>query len=77
LYTDPQGSPRLRKVNLVNVLTDLALEEDMVLPDNAVVYVPSTVLAQTGKMLDAVLGQILRYNGFSISTTYEMFGNND
>ncbi|MBB4267385.1 polysaccharide biosynthesis/export family protein [Roseospira visakhapatnamensis] len=74
VYMDAEGVPRLRKVNLLNVLTTLALEEDMVLPDNAIIYVPPTVLAQTGKMLDLILNQILFYRGFSISTSYEILG---
>ncbi len=75
-YVDGSGTPRLRKVNLHNVLMDLALEEDLVLPDNAVVYVPTTVLAQTGKALDLILNQILFYRGFSLSASYELLGNN-
>jgi len=74
-YVDGTGTPRLRKVNLHNVLMDLALEEDLVLPDNAIVYVPPTVLAQTGKALDLILNQILFYRGFSLSASYELFGN--
>ena len=73
-YVDSAGTPRLRKVNLHNVLMDLALEEDLVLPDNAVVYVPPTALAQTGKALDLILNQILFYRGFSLSANYDILG---
>ena len=33
----------------------LKLEEDMIVPSNAVIYVPPTELAKTGRFLDAVL----------------------
>ncbi len=73
LYVDEKGEPRLRKVNLTNVLTELKLEEDITLPDNAVVYVPPTRLAATGRLLDQVLRQILFFQGFGASVTYEVF----
>jgi len=76
LYADEEGTPHLRKVNLHNVLSNLALEEDLVLPDNAVVYVPPTVLAQTGRFMDVVLNQIFFYRGFALAGSYEFNGNN-
>ncbi len=73
LYVDDQGQPHLRRVNLANVLTKLALEEDITLPDNAIVYVPPSKLAQAGRLMDQVLRQILFFQGFSGSFSYELF----
>ncbi|MCF8479069.1 MAG: polysaccharide biosynthesis/export family protein [Rhodospirillum sp.] len=76
LYVDDQGQPHLRRVNLSNVLTNLALEEDITLPDNAIVYVPPSKLAQAGRLMDQVLRQILFFQGFSGSFSYELFRQN-
>lgn len=70
LYFDAAGRPRLRQVNLTRVLTDLALEEDMVVPPNATVYVPPTTVARVGRWVDQVIRQIFLFNGTSVSFNY-------
>lgn len=72
-YTDKTGTPHLRRVNLASVMENLTFEEDMPLPDNAVVYVPPSSLAQVSRTLDLVLRQILFFQGFSGALTYEVF----
>ena len=69
-YLGPDGMPRLRSVNLRDVIEGLKLEEDMIVPANSVIYVPPTELAKTGRLLDAVLRDVLRFQGFSIGGTY-------
>jgi len=59
----------MRSVNLKDVIEGLRLEEDMIVPNNSVIYVPPTELAKTGRLLDAVLRDILRFQGFSIAVT--------
>ncbi len=66
-YVSDDMQPRVRSVNLVNVLENLQLEQDMILPDNSVIYIPPTRLAKVGRFLDAVLHDILRYNGINSS----------
>jgi polysaccharide export outer membrane protein len=46
----------------------------MIVPKNAVIYVPPTALAKTGRLLDAVLRDILRFQGFSFTGNY-LFNN--
>ncbi|MBV8888982.1 MAG: polysaccharide biosynthesis/export family protein [Alphaproteobacteria bacterium] len=70
LYVGNDGLPRMRAINLKDVLEDLSLEEDMIVPNNAVIYVPPTELAKTGRLLDAVLRDILRFQGFSLGGQY-------
>jgi len=69
-YIGIDGMPRLRSVNLKDVIEGLKLEEDMIVPSNSVIYVPPTELAKTGRFLDAVLRDILRFQGFSIGGNY-------
>jgi protein involved in polysaccharide export with SLBB domain len=73
-YLGNEGVPHVRLVNLRAVIDDLRLEQDMVVPPNSVVYVPPTALARTGRLMEAVLRDILRYQGFNISGAFLMNG---
>ncbi|MGE5268729.1 MAG: polysaccharide biosynthesis/export family protein [Thiohalocapsa sp.] len=69
-YIGEDGAPRVRSVNLNEVLDGLQLEDDMIVPRNSVIYVPPTGLAKAGRFMDAVARDILRFQGFSISGVY-------
>jgi protein involved in polysaccharide export with SLBB domain len=69
-YIDADHEPHLRSVNLKDEIDGLRLDEDMIVPPNSVIYVPPTELAKTGRFLDSVLRDILRFQGFSIGGTY-------
>ena len=62
--------PHLRSVNLTDEIDGLRLDYDMIVPPNSVIYVPPTELAKTGRFLDSVLRDVLRFQGFSIGGTY-------
>jgi polysaccharide biosynthesis/export protein PslD len=68
-YFGDDALPRVRLVNLREVIQDLRIEQDMIIPRNSVVYVPPTELAKLGRTLDAVLRDVLRFQGFSIAGT--------
>ena len=69
-YIDEDRTPRVRSVNLTNVLEKLWLEEDMLVPDNSVIYVPPTKLAKAGRLVDQVVRRILLFNGFGFNASY-------
>ncbi|MGC2413875.1 MAG: polysaccharide biosynthesis/export family protein [Stellaceae bacterium] len=69
-YVGDDGLPRMRSINLEDEIDGLKLDEDMIVPKNAVIYVPPTELAKTGRLLDQVLRDILRFQGFSFGATY-------
>jgi protein involved in polysaccharide export with SLBB domain len=69
-YVDADQQPHLRSVNLTDEINQLRLDEDIIVPPNSVIYVPPTELAKTGRFLDSVLRDILRFQGFSIGGTY-------
>jgi protein involved in polysaccharide export with SLBB domain len=71
-YIGDDGLQRVRSVNLKDVIDGLRIEEDMIVPTNSVIYVPPTELAKTGRFLDAVLRDILRFQGFSLFGTFQM-----
>lgn len=65
-YIGDDGLPRVRSINLNEVLDDFRLEDDMIVPRDSIVYVPPTELAKTGRVVNAVLHDIIRFQGFSI-----------
>lgn len=69
-YVGSDDVPHLRAINLKDEIDGLRLEDDMIVPSNSVIYVPTTQLAKTGRLLDQVLRDILRFQGFSIGGTY-------
>jgi protein involved in polysaccharide export with SLBB domain len=73
-YSGADGVQRVRSINLYDVMDDLRIEEDMIVPDNSVIYVPPTELAKAGRLMDAIVRDILRFNGFVIAGTYNLGG---
>lgn len=71
-YIDKDRTPRVRSVNLANVLEKLWLEEDMLVPDNSVIYVPPTSLASAGRFIDQTIRQILLFRGWGANVNYEL-----
>ncbi len=65
-YIGGDGAPRVRSINLANVMDNLRLEDDMIVPANSIIYVPPTELAKLGRLEDAVLRDILRFQGTNI-----------
>src|SRR5207253_10870445 len=69
-YIGDDGMQRVRSINLTDVMEDLRLEDDMIVPNNRVIYVPPTRLAKLGRLEDAVLRDVLRFQGFNVGGAY-------
>jgi len=69
-YIGADQLPHVRSVNLKEEIEGLRLDQDMIVPSYSVIYVPPTELAKTGRFLDAVLRDILRFQGFSAGGTF-------
>ncbi len=69
-YIGHDGDRRVRSINLNNVMDELAIEDDMIVPDNSIIYVPPTALAKAGRLMDAVVRDVLRFQGFNLSGAY-------
>jgi len=69
-YMGDDGAPRVRSINLTNVMDNLKIEDDMIVPPNSIIYVPPTDLAKLGRLEDAVLRDILRFQGTNIGFAY-------
>jgi polysaccharide export outer membrane protein len=71
-YMGEDGEPRVRSINLTEVMDNLKLEDDMIVPANSIIYVPPTDLARLGRLEDSILRDILRYQGFSIGGGFQI-----
>lgn len=72
LYWDKQNKPHVRTVNLENVLEKMRLEEDLMLADNSVIFVPKTGIAVANKFIDQYISQLFLFNGSSFGVSHEI-----
>ncbi len=74
LYWDANNHPRVRTVNLYNVINHLQLHEDMVLPNNSVLYVPETGIARANRFVEQYISKLFLYTGAGIGLgfSYEL-----
>jgi polysaccharide export outer membrane protein len=69
VYVASDDTPRVRVINLKEVINDLKIEDDLIVPDNSVIYVPPTGLAKAAR-LGKTLAEILQIQGFGFSGAY-------
>ncbi len=72
LMISPDNKLIMRTVNLARIIEDGRLEEDVLLPDNSIVYVPKTNAAKTGQWVDEYIRRILTWNGVGFSFNYDV-----
>jgi len=70
LYWDEVGQPRIRQINVMDVLQKFSLDQDLVVPANSVVYVPPTALAKAGRLVDQVIRRLFLFQGVSVGFQY-------
>lgn len=70
LYWDEVGQPRIRQINVMDVLQKFKLDQDLVVPANAVVYVPPTTLAKAGRLVDQVIRRLFLFQGVNVGFQY-------
>ncbi len=72
LKISPEGQIITRTVNLKRVIEEGRLEEDLLLPNNSIVFVPRTKTAKAGKFVDDFIRRILTWNGFGFQMNYQV-----
>jgi protein involved in polysaccharide export with SLBB domain len=72
LLISTDNKPVIRTVNLRRVVEEGRLEEDVLLPNNSIVYVPRTNAAKTGKWVDDYIRRILMWNGADFTLNYQV-----
>ena len=66
VYLAGDNIPHVRVINLNRRSTNSRLRDDMIVPDNSVIYVPATELAKANRMAKAIAG-ILAIQGWGFS----------
>ena len=74
LYWDNCNIPRLRTLNLLNVMLRMKIHEDFLLPQNAIIFVPMTTIAKMDKFVDQYIKQLFLWQGESLAIDQALFG---
>jgi polysaccharide biosynthesis/export protein PslD len=74
MYWNERNEPILRTVNLYNIMNNLKLEEDMVVPNNSVIYVPKTGIAKLNQFVDQYIKQLFLWQGENLGFSYGLGG---
>jgi polysaccharide biosynthesis/export protein PslD len=74
MYWNERNEPVLRTVNLYNIMNNLKLEEDMVVPNNSVIYVPKTGIAKVNQWVDQYIKQLFLWQGENLGFSYGLGG---
>ena len=69
-YIGDDGVQHVRVVNLNDVMNNLTLEADTIVPPNSIIYVPPTGLAATGRFMDAFVRDILQFQGMGLGAGF-------
>lgn len=72
LYWDEKGQPVVRTINLKNMYS-LEIEEDMIVPNNSIIYVPRTAIAEADRFVDQYIRQLFLWQGESFIFTYGVY----
>ncbi len=72
LYWDKQNRSHIRTVNLYNILDKMQLEEDILLANNSVIFVPKTGISLANEFVDQYISKLLLFNGTSFGISYEI-----
>jgi polysaccharide export outer membrane protein len=67
LYWTEKNEPMVRTLDIVKMFSGLALEQDMIVPNNAVIYVPKTTIAKMDQWVDQNIKQLFLWQGESAS----------
>ncbi|WP_413204812.1 polysaccharide biosynthesis/export family protein [Rhodospirillum sp. A1_3_36] len=64
IYLTKEGEPRMRYLDLDRLRDQAMLEDDLVLPGDAIIYVPPSALTTANRYADQVVGNIGFFRGF-------------
>jgi polysaccharide export outer membrane protein len=73
LYWDDKNQPVIRTVNLKNAMHSLRVEEDIIVPNNSVIFVPRTAIAEADRFVDQYIKQLFLWQGESFALTYGVY----
>lgn len=70
MYVSHSNTPVIRTVDVQRVFEEGALEEDMIVPPNGIIFVPKTTLSKVGKLVDQIIRRILTWQGAGWAFNY-------
>lgn len=74
VYWGDANEAKVRTVNLFNIVNEAKLEEDLLLPNNSIIYVPMTTIAKMDKFVDQYVKGLFLFNGTNIGLFYDLKG---
>jgi len=74
MYWNEKNEPILRTVNLLNIMNNLKIEDDMIVPNNSVIFVPKTNIAKMNQWVDQYIRQLFLWQGESLGFSYGLGG---
>jgi len=70
MYWNEKNEPIVRTIDLFKMFSGLNLENDMIVPNNAVIYVPKTTIAKMDQWVDQYIKQLFLWQGESASVGF-------
>lgn len=74
MYWNDKNEPVLKTVNLQSMMDNLKLEEDIIVPNNSVIFIPKTTIAKMNKWVDQYIRQLFLWQGESLGFSYDLRG---
>ncbi len=74
MYWNEKNEPVLKTINLKTVMNDLRLEEDMIIPNNSMIFIPKTTIAKMNQWVDQYIRQLFLWQGESLGFSYGLGG---
>jgi protein involved in polysaccharide export with SLBB domain len=72
LYWNEKNEPVVRTVNIVDLMERLSLEQELIVPNNSVIFIPKTTIARMDQFVDQYIRQLFLFQGANIGFYYEL-----
>lgn len=73
LYWNEKNQPVVRTINLKNSFSSLKIEEDLIVPNNSIIFVPRTAIAEADRWVDQYIRQLFLWQGENFAFTYGVY----
>ncbi|HOJ42612.1 MAG TPA: polysaccharide biosynthesis/export family protein [Syntrophorhabdaceae bacterium] len=74
MFWNDKNEPVLKTINLKNIMNELKFEEDMIIPNNSVIFVPKTTIAKMNQWVDQYIKQLFLWQGENLGFSYGLGG---
>ncbi len=74
MYWNEKNEPILKTVNLLSIMNNLKIEDDIIIPNNSVIFIPKTTIAKMNQWVDQYIRQLFLWQGESLGFSYGLGG---